>query len=217
MAPKLLPEVILQMQLLRKQLRTLREKKKRHDATKAWQPTPGIRRAAVLILRLIDEPKWCMIYVRSWQASNFARSAALPSAVTEATIRAWNFELQGDAALEIMLTDLAHPTRVRVDCFLMESIVFEDIESQSKKDIPIPSSMVVDKYLRAWDLRPRCAQVDAHIDRLRNSRRARRVWGRSFRRRWGLSWGARASSHDITEEELKNKAGEKNWHARPPA
>ena len=171
-----------------------------------------MKRLGVLILRLTNDPKWTIIYVKSWQARNFQRTLSLPGAITDATVLAWSHALRDDKELETMMTDLAHPGRIRVDRFLMESIVFEDIVKQSAKDVTVPSSIVVAKYLRTWSLRPRCPAIDAHIEKLRISAKARRVWGRAFRRRWGLSWGARVANHGIGPAELKRKVS--LWNAQ---
>ena len=194
-----------QLQTLRKELRALKRKRKRLDITTTWTPIQSMKRLGVLILRLTNDPKWTIIYVKSWQARNFQRTLSLPGAITDVTVQAWSHALRDDTELETMMTDLAHPGRMRVDRFLMESIVFEDIVQQSAKDITVPSSIVVAKYLRTWSLRPRCPAIDAHIEKLRISAKARRVWGRAFRRRWGLAWGAREANHGIGPAELKRK------------
>jgi hypothetical protein len=132
------------LQELRKLLHVLRKRKRRHDATRAWMPTRHVRRSAVLIFRLLNETMWSVIFVRKWQALNFGRSLALPCGVTDATVRAWNLELHDDKELSAMMKNLAHPERVRVDRFFMESIVFEYIGTQSKKELTVPTTMVMD-------------------------------------------------------------------------
>jgi hypothetical protein len=146
---------------------------------------------------------WSIIFVRKWQALNFARSLALPCGVTDTAVRAWNLELHDDTELSAMMKNLAHPERVRVDRFLMESIVFEYIEAQSKKELTEPTKMVMEKYMLAWSLRPRCAANETHLEHLCKSQHARKTWCRGFRKRWSLTWGSRVPSHDVTQAELK--------------
>ena len=67
-------------------------------------------------------------------------------------MRVWGLEFQEDGESEAMLGNLADPARVRIDRFLIDSIVFEDIEAPFKKDVPVPRSKMVGKYLRASGL-----------------------------------------------------------------
>ena len=112
-----------QLQTLRKELRALKRKRKRLDITTTWTPIQRMKRLGVLIHRLTNDPKWTIIYVKSWQARNFQRTLCLPGAITDVTVQAWSHALRDDTELETMMTDLAHPGRMRVDRFLMESIV----------------------------------------------------------------------------------------------
>ena len=194
-----------QLQTLRKEMRALKRKRKRLEVTTVWTPMQNVRRLGVLIFRLTNDPKWTIIYVKSWQARNFQRTLCMPGAITDATVLAWNDAFRDDTELHTMMIDLTHAGRMRVDRFLMESMVFEDIVQQSAKDMTVPSSIVLAKYLRTWSLRPRCSAIDDHLEKLRNSAKARRVWGRAFRRRWGLTWGARETNHGIGPAELKRK------------
>ena len=186
-----------QLQTLRKELRALKRKRKRSDVTTMWTPMQSVKRLGVLIFRLTN--------VKSWQARKFRRTLSMPGAITDATVLAWSHALRDDTELHTMMTDLTHAGRMRVDRFLMESIVFEDIVQQSAKDMTVPSSIVVAKYLRTWSLRPRCSAIDDHMEKLRISAKARRIWGRALRRRWGLAWGVREANHGIGPAELKRK------------
>ena len=106
-----------QLQTLRKELRALKRKRKRLDITTTWTPIQRMKRLGVLIHRLTNDPKWTIIYVKSWQARNFQRTLCLPGAITDVTVQAWSHALRDDTELETMMTDLAHPGRMRVDRF----------------------------------------------------------------------------------------------------
>jgi hypothetical protein len=190
---------------LSQQLRALKRKRKRLEATRFWTPVGKIKRLAVLIYELSDEFKWSAIFVKSWQARNIMRTLSLPCEITPTMLLGWQRELLGDPELARLKNDASDSDRMNVDKFLIESLVYEEIIKQSRKGITVPSSIVLAKYLRMWSMRPMSAPIREFCNKLRDSEKQRRIWSRAFRRRWGVIWGGIEPTHGISNVELKAK------------
>ncbi len=187
------------------QLRALKRKRKRLESTRFWTPVGKIKRLAVLMYELSEEFRWSIIFVKSWQSRNIMRTLCLPCDITATMILSWQREMVGDPELARLRMNAGDADRMKVDKFLIESLVYEDIIKQTRKGVTVPSSIVLAKYLRLWSMRPMTGSIVEFCNKLRDSEKQRRIWSRAFRRRWGIIWGGIEPTHGISNTELKTK------------
>ena len=89
--------------------------------------------------------------------------------------------------------------------FLIQSLIYEEIETNNNKGLSVPASTVVASFIRKCRFRPEVAAVQLMIGRQEDEASYRRSWGRDFRRRWLLSWGSVDKVPTMTASEVAGK------------
>jgi hypothetical protein len=89
--------------------------------------------------------------------------------------------------VQAALQRLDHPWRVRVDIFLVESLLYEEILEQNKKGLVVPANSIPAMFIKKWKMRPIPHSVNEILNKLqRNEREYKKMWCRRFRHRWQL-------------------------------
>ena len=170
-----------------KQLQRKARRLKSHEH-RVWYPTDEIKAQAVLIMILTDETRWAIVWVQQWQRKWIRWALATPGQVSSTMLQTWCAQFADSAPVVAALQSLAHPWRVRVDCFLMETLLYEEIMAQNEKGLVMPANTVPAMFIHKWSMRPRPPCIDEVIGSMRTDAGAyKKQWGRKFRTRWMLS------------------------------
>ena len=175
---------------LRQEFKQLQRKARtlKSHAHRVWYPTDEIKAQAVLIMILTDETRWAIVWVQQWQRKWIRWALATPGQVTITMLQTWRAEFAAAPPVVAALQSLTHPWRVRVDCFLMETLLYEEIIAQNEKGLVMPANTVPAMFIHKWSMRPRPPCIDQVIGRMRTDTGAfKKQWCRKFRNRWLLS------------------------------
>ena len=114
---------------LRQEFKQLQRKARRlkSHANRVWYPTDEIKAQAVLIMILADETRWAIVWVQQWQRKWIRWALATPGQVSDTMLQTWRGQFADSEPVVAALQSLTHPWRVRVDCFLMETLLYEEI------------------------------------------------------------------------------------------
>ena len=66
------------------------------------------------------------------------------------------------------LRDLEHAWRIRVDMFLVETLLYDEVE-QSQKGLVIPANSIPAMFINKWHLRPAPQKVKEIMHRLQRN------------------------------------------------
>ena len=155
---------------------------------RVWYPTDEIKAQAVLIMILTDETRWAIVWVQQWQRKWIRWALATPGQVTITMLQTWRDQFAAAPPVVAALQSLTHPWRVRVDCFLMETLLYEEIIAQNEKGLVMPANTVPAMFIHKWSMRPCPPCIDQVIGRMRTDTGAfKKQWCRKFRNRWLLS------------------------------
>ena len=172
----------------------------------AWLPSARVKQVAALVYDLSQNAKYGVWYVKMYQSRHWARVDRLPRNVTPAVVRDWHSELSTDPFFQKQRLNVCGPIRELADKFLMETLMYEYVLEQSRKGCTVPSTMLMTRYISAWEMRPKCAHTTKFLQRLRDDKASGVRWARTFRKNWGLRWGVLASPSGLTEREIHDKA-----------
>ena len=197
-----------QLKQLRRQLRNLNRQRLRQQRSElsTWTPLQHIQLKAVVMLILCGDAKWPIFYVKRWQWRHINRTLAMPCETTAAVLQQWQILYAGHPRVRIMLQHLDDPDRVEIDVFLVQSMVYEEIEANNNKGLSVPASSVVASFIRKCSFRPPVASVQRILRRLEEEAGYRRTWGRCFRKTWLCSWGSVDKVPTMTAAEVVMKA-----------
>ena len=82
--------------------------------------------------------------------AHMKRTMRLPRDVSSKMIITWWAQLQATPRFRKALRNLDDPYCEVVDKFLVQSLMYEFVINQSAKELVVPSSTVVAKYMAAW-------------------------------------------------------------------
>lgn len=171
-----------------------------------WTPSAAVIRQAVLVYELSQETHWAIVYVRMHQQQHMFRTSRMPRDTTAMKIKDWWSASRTTLAFRQAMATLSHPDRVKVDSFLIESVLYEFLLEKSSLQLVIPSTVMVAKYVKAWECRPMSEVTKRKIANLKEDVVHRRNWCAGFRRRWNVAWGVTPPGKTMTVTEMKNRA-----------
>ena len=113
---------------LRRQLRNLTQQRRRHvvAVAQAWTLLQHVPMKAVVMFMLIGEPRWPIILVKRWQWRHVNRVVAMPTETNEAVLQQYG----AHDRVQHMLHHLADVDRLQVDSFLIQSLIYEEIDNR---------------------------------------------------------------------------------------
>lgn len=195
---------------MKRELQRLRKHTQRMRASDRSEcPVPNkVQKTTAAVFALNQSLNWATCWAEMWRQSNCTRSLTAASALlSRQIVETWCQKWATDPHVRTIVANLNNPDRVRIDRFLIESIVFEYVLENNRKGISVPSAMVVAKYIRLWSYRPRQPCIDAHLKQIQDCPSARKNWCRRFRLRWGLKWGKMKQRRSLTNTILRQKVG----------
>ena len=198
-----------QLKELRRQLRNLNRQRLRQQRSEltTWTPLQHMQLKAVVMLILCGDTRWPIFYVKRWQWRHINRTLAMPCETTAAVLLQWQVLWAAHPRVQVMLLNLDDPDRVEIDVFLVQSMVYEEIEANNNKGLSVPASCVVASFIRKCGFRPPVASVERILRRLETDAGYRKTWGRCFRRTWLCSWGCVDKVPTMTASQVVMKAG----------
>ncbi len=155
------------------------------------------RRFAVLLSVLSDCERLALHWVRLRQRQLDRWKSGWAEDVTAATLGLWRSELSGDPLLQRALREPSCCLRAEAHIFLTESVVAEHVVSINASGLPVPSSYVVQLFVRLLSAVPQASPVTELRERLGTNPNASKKWMHRFRERWSLHWGDRCVPHGI--------------------
>lgn len=196
------------LNMMRAEMRGLHKKRKRMDSSAVWAIPDTAKQQAVVLFLLSNDASWSVRWIQRYHRQYESRTLKQMLLCTDAQIHAWAATWGTSAEVTAMMTNLEHPTRVALDIFLMESLIFEFIQSSNKKGIAVPSNSVMAKYIKAWTYRYTPVKVSAMLEELKVDANKRRQWLRGFRTRWSIAWGTLKKGKPLTRQELQQKVSQ---------
>jgi hypothetical protein len=192
------------LQGLRRELRRLRRRGQRWSRTRlrVMHASLNMMLQTVLVFALSDDPNLAIWWAHRGLRRHWRSDRGIPERVTVQTLHIWRQQHATNIHLIAALRDLNHTLRFEVDCFLIESLVMEDLRRANAKGVHVPTAVVVEWYVRKWSYRPQSPKSEALVDRLTRDGSYVRQWGRYFRRRWQLDWGSADSPHGLSNEKV---------------
>ena len=103
------------------------------------------------------------------------------------------------------LANPLEPLRQQAQVFLVESYVAEAVHRLNLSGLLVPSSRVLQHFLRCLHYLPRTAAQSTFVDHLADAQAAKR-WSRNFRQRWSFEWGCDQVPHCVTQVEIQHRA-----------
>lgn len=161
---------------------------------------------AVLVWELSARADLALHSIRLGQLAQRRWRPGLAVLPTEEHLTTWSTTASVQARVQRCLRNPFDPLRQEVQLFLAESYVAEVVHSWSRSGVLVPSSRVLQLFLRALDCLPLSSQSAHFADRLRDVQFAKR-WSRKFRQRWGLEWSGELVPHSISQPEICQRAG----------
>jgi hypothetical protein len=193
---------------LRSQLKGLVKRKRRLDKVQISVVPEHVQKMAVMIQMLSGDSRWAIAWVLKWQLRFYLMTFGTSVQPSHALIMAWVEKHKSDAELLVILADIEHPKRIQADTFLMESLLYEFIQENSRKGISIPSSALITRSLKNWSYRPVSTLVQLQLLDLQQSKSKRTAWCRRFRKRWQILWGMidkeKPQSSDLLQQKVFN-------------
>lgn len=183
------PDDVQGLKLLRSQLKGLARRKRRLDTSQISVVPEHVQKMAVMIQMLSGDSRWAIAWVHKWQLQYYLLTFGTSVQLTSALIMAWVEKHKSDAELLVVLANIEHPKRITADTFLMESLLYEFIQENSRKGISIPSSALITRWLKCWSYRPVSTIVELKLLDLEQNKTKRTQWCRRFRKRWHILWG----------------------------
>jgi hypothetical protein len=209
MAPKqsrIQSHIVQSVKSLRHGLRALKRQQNRSEKSLLSVVPEHVQKMAVLIQILSDDSRWAIAWVQNWQMRMYVRTFGTPPLPTHALILAWVEKHKTDPELLANLAHIENPERIQADVFLIETLLYEFVQENTRKGISIPSSAVLTRYLRLWSYRPVSIAVNTKLLQLQHSARHRKEWCRKFRLRWRILWGLlekeKPQSHALLQKKV---------------
>ena len=193
---------------LRANLRSMQKtaRRMRKQASCVCTPTMLLRLRTVLLFCLCGDMQWTMLWAATFRHRQRAKYSVWQQPVNELMIQAWVRNHQEDDMMLEAMSSLDHPWRIAADTFLIETLVYEDVLNANGRNLEVPSTALVDWYVRKWTWRPRSAQTDAHLQLLQTKADRGRQWASRFRKRWGLQWGSLQEVRTLSRDDIRDRA-----------
>ena len=169
-------------------------------------PNQGLMLQAAVVYELSQDTHWAVMYVKMQQRLNMHRTTRMARDITANHIKSWWELLRNEKNFKAACADVANAHRVKADTYLIESLLFEYVQENSIKDLVIPSSVMLAKYMTAWEYRPMSEATKRKLEDLRQSKTMRKAWCQRFRRKWQVEWGVTPPGKDMTRSEMTRKA-----------
>ena len=166
-------EATIQMKSLRHELRQMERSARtlRHTNVRVWYPNSEAKALAVLVWMLSGETTWAMVWIQQWQRLKMMHALALPGNITENMLHQWRTEYADTSVFQQALVRLDHPWRIRIDLFLVETLLYEEIINQNKKGLVVPANSIPAMFIKNGT----CAQHQVQSGRFcKNCRQTRR-------------------------------------------
>jgi hypothetical protein len=96
--------------------------------------------------------------------------------------------------------------RVEADKFLVGSLLSEWALKTSRQGIVISLTVLVEKYLRLWSLRPTSPRVNIWLDKLATDTAVRKRFGYQFRKTWAFQFNTLKIAKEMSPDDLTRKA-----------
>ena len=172
----------------------------------ALMPSQSLQLQAAVVYELSQDTHWAVVYVKMQQRLNMHRTTRMPRDINANHIKQWWELLRNNRGYKAACADVANAHRVKADTYLMESLLFEYVQENSKKELVIPSSVMLAKYMTAWEYRPMSEATKRKMEDLRQKKVVRKAWCQRFRRKWQVEWGVTPPGKDMTKSEMTHKA-----------
>lgn len=186
---------------VRAEIRNMRRRVQ--SSQKPWSPSAAVKLQASLVYELSQDTKWAIVYVRMQQQQNMFRTVRMPENTTDAMIMDWWSALRKNPAFVHARANLGDSHRLKVDNFLIESVLYEYVVKESERQLVVPSSTMIAKYITAWESRPRHSTTTTRMVRMRSRPAMRRTWCNRFRRRWNVTWGVSPPGKTTSMQDMK--------------
>ena len=161
-------------------------------------------RFAVLIKALSGRSDLALHSVRLAQLRQHRWKPGLAITPTEDHLRIWSTAaIKADVA-RCLANPLDH-LRQQAQIFLVESYVAEVVHRLNQGGLLVPSSRVLQLFLRCLHYLPLASNHSDIAAALRGAQAAKR-WSRTFRQRWSFAWGCDQVPHCITQVETTHRA-----------
>lgn len=209
MAPKQNKSLTKNEQILNKLRAEVKQLTKVHRQQKKgaiWNVPEAVQKMAVVIQMLSDDSRWAVAWIQQWQLRHYMQTFATPVKPTHAMILMWVEQHKADTELLGILANINHPKRIVADNFLMESMLYEFVQDNSRKGIAIPTGGLITKLLKNWSFRPASHIVELQLRDLHQDKSKRTEWARRFRRKWKILWGLINKDKPQSRDLLQKKA-----------
>ena len=117
------------------ELRNLTRQRRRQQREEMQTRTPQqhVQMKAVVMLMLAGDTKWPIFLAKRWQWRHVNRVIAMPCEITEE----WQVVYATNDRVRHMLLHLDDPDRVQIDLLLIQSFIYEEIESNNNKGLSV--------------------------------------------------------------------------------
>lgn len=163
-------------------------------------------RFAVLVKVLSGRSDLALHSIRLKQLQQHRWRPGLALNPTEDHLREWCAAAASSPDVAMCLANVMAPLRQEVQLFLVESYVAEAVHRLNRSGLLVPSSRVLQLFLRCLHHVPLSAKSSQLVRSLARAQFAKR-WSRRFRQRWGLEWGGDVVPHSVTQCEIRQRAG----------
>jgi hypothetical protein len=160
---------------------------------------------AVVVKALSGRSDLALHSVRLRQLLQHRWRAGVAVVPTEHHLNEWSSTALQKPDLQRALSDRFDPVRQQAQRFLVESYVAESVHRLNLSGLMVPSSRVLQLFLRCLQYVPWSAGYTFFHTQLHDVRVAKR-WSRKFRQRWNLQWGRDQVPHCVTQGEIKQRA-----------
>lgn len=160
---------------------------------------------AVLVQALSSRADLALHSVRLSQLAQHRWRPGLAVIPTKEHLHRWSADDAIQTLVQGCLANPLNPLRQKVQLFLAESYVAEVVYRFNQTGLLVPSSRVLQLYLRALQWLPLSSASSVFADRLRDAQFAKR-WSRNFRQRWGLEWSGELAPHSICQRDISQRA-----------
>ena len=194
---------------MRERLRNMQRQATRSKkaAQRISRPTLHLKLRAVLMFSLCRDATLTMQWALRFRRYQNHTCGTWCVPLSEASIQSWVHNYSEHPLVQEALESLNHVWRRRADEFLLESLVWEEVVRHNSNGLKVPSSALVQSYIRKWHLRPRSAATDADLNKLQADPTRARKWCFSFRRRWSLQWGPLVGLRTLSRDAIQRRAG----------
>jgi hypothetical protein len=132
--PMTVKEATAKMKTLRHELRLMERTAKslgQHEY-RIWYPNAEAKALAVLVWMLSGDSKWAFVWIHQWQRLKMTHALASPGNITEQILHQWRSDYGNTSMMQEALRNIEHPWRIRVDIFLVETLLYEEVLEQPK-------------------------------------------------------------------------------------